>query len=249
MIEIDGLAFRYPGGKADVLNGLDLRIPEGSVIAVMGSNGSGKSTLARCLNGLLLPSSGRVVVDGMDTSVPGTIREVRRRVGMVFQNPQLQMTSATVERELAFGLENLGVEPKLMRERVVRQAREFGFDRCIDALPTSLSGGEQQRLAVAAVLLLRPRYLILDEATSLLSVPSRRSVLDAAFAERSRRAVSVILITQFPSEALRAERLLILHGGRVVVDGVPETVFERRARELNAWGVAVPLRYHQSLRA
>jgi energy-coupling factor transport system ATP-binding protein len=203
----------------------------------MGANGSGKSTLVRTLGCLLTPSSGFVRVDGMLTSDPSHVTEIRRRIGVVFQNPAWQMTSLTVERELAFGLENVGLPQTLMQARVNEQLRRFDLDTRRYSPPWALSAGEQQRAALAATLILEPACLVLDEATSLLSPPSRRQVMETVNTERSRRLV--VLITQFPGEALMADRLVVLHRGELVADGPPREVLQSAAK-LEALGVPVP---------
>ena len=227
MIEVRSLTVRYPGAGRDALADVSLVIPDGAFVALMGGNGSGKSTLARALNGLLLPSSGRVAVDGISTADAGALPQVRRRIGMVFQNPHLQVTSLSVEREIAFGLQNLGVETDALGRRVEEQLAASGLARLRSRAPRTLSGGEQQRLALAAVLAMRPAHLVLDEATSLLSPLSRGALLEAVSAERRGRGVTVLLITQFADEALAADRLVILRGGTIVDDGDPAAVFAR----------------------
>jgi energy-coupling factor transport system ATP-binding protein len=241
MIEVRDLTFRYSADLPDVLKGVSLSIPEGSFTAVMGSNGSGKSTLARCLNGLLRPSAGSVVVDGLGTHDPTAVRKIRRRVGLVFQDPNLQMTSVTVERELAFGLENVGTATEEMRSLVDEYVHLFGFVEKRNNPPSSLSAGERQRLAIASVMILKPSYLVLDEATSLLSARSRTAILDMVLALRQQHRVAILLITQFPSEALRGERLVLLHNGDIAFDDLPDHVF-RHGKELIKMGVPVPLR-------
>ena len=240
MIEVRNLCYRYPGRQTDAVHDVTLDIPETGIVAIMGSNGSGKSTLARCINGLLVPTRGSVSVDGMPIGA-SHVQNIRRRVGLVFQDPTLQITSTTVERELAFGLENMCVSYDEMHERVDRQLKLLGFEKYRDASPSSLSGGEQQRLAIGAVMLLDPKYVIFDEATSLLSGISRRSVIDMMLRLHSEQKVSLILITQFPSEAMLAERLIILHAGSVVFDKTPSEVFHHVA-DLSALGVPIPLR-------
>ena len=229
MIELHDVTVRYPGAASDALNIPSLAMAQGEFVALMGANGSGKSTLARCLNGLIRPNSGEVVVDGLRTSHDESRTEIRRRVGLVFQNPRLQITSLTVEREIAFGLQNLGIETARLQERVEESLEASALGAFRRRSPGSLSGGEQQRLAVAAVLAMRPAYLILDEATSLLSPESRKQVLEAVSDDRAMRRTSVVLITQFAVEALRARRLIVLREGHVAIDGAPSEVFERCA--------------------
>lgn len=240
MIEFRNVEFRYPGDPHTVLRLPDLQIREGSSVAIMGANGSGKSTTAFCMNGMLVPTAGDVLVDGLNTADRLSLSHIRRRVGVVFQDPNLQFTSMSVERELAFGLENLGVPSEVMRRQVEDQLRAFNLKRIRDCAPSILSGGEKQRLAVAAVMILHPGYLILDEATSLLSAASRRALLQLVGEVVKRSGATLIMITQFPHEAFTAERLIVLHRGAVAFDDAPRTVF-RNARDLTGMGVPVPL--------
>ena len=227
MIDVRSLTVRYPGAGQDALSGVSLGVPDGAFVALMGGNGSGKSTLARALNGLLRPSAGSVTVDGMTTADDDALPHIRKRVGMVFQNPHLQVTSLTVEREIAFGLQNLGMATDALRLGVDEQLAASGLASLRRRAPRTLSGGEQQRLALAAVLVMRPAHLVLDEATSLLSPASRAALLDAVRDERRERGTTVILITQFADEALAADRLVILREGNVADDGEPRSVFAR----------------------
>ncbi|HXX65458.1 MAG TPA: ATP-binding cassette domain-containing protein [Bacteroidota bacterium] len=241
MIELHDVRVRYPGAASDALNIPSLAVAPGEFLAVMGANGSGKSTFARCLNGLIRPSSGEVTVDGLRSSNDESRGEIRRRVGLVFQNPHLQITSLTVEREIAFGLQNLGMEESSLRDRVEEYLETSALSPFRRRSPGSLSGGEQQRLAVAAVLAMHPAYLILDEATSLLSPSSRAHVLEDVSRERAMRRMSVVLITQFAAEAVRASRLIMLREGQVAMDGTPSEVFERCALS-GAPGIQMPRR-------
>jgi energy-coupling factor transport system ATP-binding protein len=241
MIRIQDLSFRYALGMPLVLKSIGLVIPQGSLIAIMGSNGSGKSTLARCLNGLLRPTMGSVSVDGIGTHDPSATRTLRRKVGLVFQDPNLQMTSMTVERELAFGLENIGISRDEMHSRVGEYLDIVDLDKKRNIPPSSLSGGEKQRLAIASVMILEPSYLVLDESTSLLSARSRDSILDMVMKLRQQKGIAVVLITQYPSEVLSSERLVVLHEGKVVFDDEPGIVL-RHSRDLLSIGVPVPFR-------
>ncbi|NLP12703.1 ATP-binding cassette domain-containing protein [bacterium] len=246
MIAVNHISFDYvseQGAFRRVLEDVSLEIAAGDFIAVMGANGSGKSTLARCLNGLLLPSTGEVLVDGLNTRDADQLRRIRRRVAMLFQNPDNQIVSATVEREIAFGLENLGVEYEEMHRRVEQMLSRFQLQPFRLKSPHYLSGGEKQRLALASVLAMEPDYLILDEPTSLLDPAGRREML-RLFKEwhgqpaTPRRAM--VLITQFPEEALLADRLLILQRGRMVMDGPPQELL-RRTEELAGLGLDSPV--------
>jgi energy-coupling factor transport system ATP-binding protein len=239
MISITNLAFRYPDGKRDSLSDISVEFAEGSFTAIMGANGSGKSTLARCLNGLLLPTVGDVIVDGLNTRNPQLLPTIRRSVGLVFQDPNVQMTSPTIERELAFGLQNLGVPFEEMHCRIDRSLNNLTMTHKRLAAPSSLSGGEKQRLALESVLVLEPKYLVLDEPTSFLSPTSRRHIMENLIQTRRQRKLTLVLITQFISEACCAERLIILNNSRIVVDAAPETVLAQR-EQLSTFGIYVP---------
>ena len=243
MIRVTNLTFEYADGdtRSRVLKGIDLTLREGEAVGMMGANGSGKTTLARCLNGLLLPTAGEVVVDGFSTADPRNLPEIRRRVGMVFQNPENQFVSATVEREIAFGLENLGLPHDEMHAIVERMLDRFNLEAYRTHPPHLLSGGEMQRLALAAVVAMSPRYLILDEPTSLLDVPARREGL-SLLAQLREQGMAVLLITQYPEEILPLDRLLICHQGKIVFDGPPDQGF-RRVEALAEIGVDVPAEY------
>ena len=237
MIQIKDLTFQYGARKA--LDGINLEIREGEWIAVMGANGSGKTTLARCLNGLLLPTGGDVLVDGCSVSDADQLWEIRKRIGMVFQNPDNQIVSTMVEREIAFGLENLGIPTDEMRARVEEALARFDLTQYRRHPPHKLSGGEKQRLAIASVWAMRPRVMVLDEPASLLDPKGRREIehilktLDAAGGQ------TILHITQFPEEAMLARRVLIMAAGKIVMDGSPAEVF-RRGATLESLGLDVP---------
>lgn len=240
MIEVRDLRFRHPGAADETLRGVSFSIPPGGLVALMGANGSGKSTLARCLNGLLVPQAGSIRVDGFTRSDAASPAAAGGTVGLVFQNPASQVTSPTVEREIAFGLQSAGLPTDEIHARVDRTLREHGLEGLRGRSPSELSGGELQRVAVAAVMALAPRYLVLDEATSLLSAESRRAILRRMHEERAR-GVGILLITQFPAEALEAERLLVLDRGAVALQGAPAELFARPGL-MDAAGVPVPFR-------
>jgi energy-coupling factor transporter ATP-binding protein EcfA2 len=239
MIDVRDLTIRYEGSAEPALDGITIQFHDGEFVALMGANGSGKSTLARSLNGLLLPDSGEVIVDGRSTTDVGSLPLIRRAVGMVFQNPHLQITSLTVEREIAFGLQNLRVPTDEIRSRVLEQLDASRLNDARALPPRALSAGEQQRLALAAVLAMRPAYLVLDEATSLLSPHSRKELLKRVAEERSTRKMTVILITQFADEALDADRLVILDAGAVLLDGAPIQVL-RHYMERGGRAILIP---------
>ncbi len=245
MIVVEDLVVEYvtqSGERVRAVDGVTLTLRRGEKVGLIGPNGCGKTTLARCLNGLILPSSGRVQVDGIDTRDEMRRLELRQRVGMVFQNPDNQLVAATVEREIAFGLENLGIPWEQMQRLVDEALRQFDLARYRKHPPHLLSGGEKQRLALAAVSAMRPHYLVLDEPTSLLDPVSRAEVVEsvlrfaASAAEPGRKSElpGVVLITQFPEEVLALDRVLVMHRGRLIADDSPKGIFSRvdRLREI-----------------
>ncbi|KPK71155.1 hypothetical protein AMJ71_05300 [candidate division TA06 bacterium SM1_40] len=222
MIEVRDLHFsyRYAGGSIDALRGITLTVDHGEFVAVMGPNGSGKSTLALCLNGILTPTSGAVMIDGEDSGAPGMRWKIRRTIGLVFQNPDNQFITSTVEREIAFGLENLGLPSRDIRDRVERTMAAFSLERYRHTAPHNLSGGEKQKVACAAVVAMEPKWIILDEPAALLDRRGEDQVFQQI--ERLRDlGVGVILITQNVREALSAERLVLLDRGHVSADRTP----------------------------
>ncbi len=228
MIVAEDVTFRYhlqSENDVPTLNGLSLEIGESESIAVIGPNGSGKSTLARCLNGLIVPQSGRILVDGMDTADPGNKWKVHQRAGMIFQNPDNQLVSTTVEREVAFGLENLGLPTPEIHERVAWALDRFHMSKYRQYPPHRLSGGEKQRLAIASVSAMRPRYLICDEPTSSLDPGDRQDILGLLMSIVDEYSMSVVFITQSPEEAARMDRIVLVADGEVVASGTPETVY------------------------
>ncbi len=224
MIRIQNLYFHYPG-EHPALRDIDLEIHPGESVAIIGANGSGKTTLAHCLNGLQTPSTGCVLVDDMDTRDGEKLGLIRRKVGMVFQNPDDQLVATTVEGELAFGLENLALPRSEMIERVDRALIDFDLLSYRTAPPHRLSGGEKQRLAIAAASAMRPRYLVLDEPTALLDPQHRQQVGDLLHSLSQRFGIATILITQLPEEAVRAERVIALNAGDIFIQGTPREVF------------------------
>ena len=248
MISLRNLSLHYnhTHGVHRVLQGISLDIRDGEYVALMGANGSGKTSLARCLNGILKPSAGEVWVDGMSTASSEHLQEIRRRVGMVFQQPENQIVAPIVEREIAFGLENLGLLRDEMRRRVEEMLQRFELARYRHQAPNQLSGGEKQRLALAAIMAMRPRCVIFDEPTSLLDYPHRlrlfQTIADLRRENQQRygSSMTVLLITQFPEEALYAERLLILHQGELVMDGSPLEILQQ-TEALDRIGLQAPL--------
>ena len=222
-----------------VLDGVDLEIEAGSFVAVLGHNGSGKSTLAKHMNAILLPTGGKVWVGGMDTADEARLLGIRRTVGMVFQNPDNQIVANVVEEDVAFAPENLGVPPAEIRQRVDAALKAVGMYEYREHAPHLLSGGQKQRVAIAGVIAMAPRCIVLDEPTAMLDPVGRREVLHTIQALNRTSGVTVVLITHHMDEAALADRLVVMADGHVVADGAPKTVFSR-VEELRAVGLTVP---------
>lgn len=236
-IQTLGLEYAYSlegGVRVEALRGVDLSIKPGEFVALVGANGSGKSTLARHFNGLLLPTSGQVWVDGLSTSDARHVWAVRERVGMVFQNPDNQFVASTVEEDVAFGPENMALPPAEIRRRVDEALHLVGMVDYRAHPPQRLSGGQKQRVAIAGALAARPRCIVFDEPTSMLDSPGRRGVLEIIRRLNAEEGITVMLITQSMDEAATAGRVLVMHGGCLAMDGPPGVVFEQgeRLREL-----------------
>ncbi len=226
MIHIEGLSFSYPQRDEFALKDIHLEIFPGEFVALLGPNGSGKSTLARHLNGLLLPTRGKVLVDGICTADESTLWQIRSRVGMVFQNPDNQLVAALVEEEMAFGMENLGVPPEEMRQRIKEISARLDLEHLLSFPPHRLSGGQKQRVAIASVLALEPAVLVLDEPTSMLDPSGRKEVLEEILRLREL-GKTIILVTHDMTEALLADRTVVLHQGKVLLTGSPGECFSR----------------------
>ena len=243
MIKTQDLAFTYPGTEDQVntraLRGVDVTIERGSFVVILGHNGSGKSTLAKTFNAVLLPSGGKVYVEGMDTMDESLLLEIRRRVGMVFQNPDNQIVANVVEEDVAFGLENNGVPPKEIRVRIDDALQAVGMSQYAKKAPHMLSGGQKQRVAIAGVLAMKPECIVLDEATAMLDPIGRREVLAAVEKLNREQGITVVLITHHMNEAEHADRVIVMNDGLVVMDGKPREVFTRK-KELEDIGLAVP---------
>jgi energy-coupling factor transport system ATP-binding protein len=239
LIRAEGLVFRYEDTGPPALDRLDLAIGAGERVAVIGPNGSGKSTLAKHFNALLLPAEGRVLVDGLDTRRAEHLWEVRRRVGMVFQNPDNQIVATVVEEDVAFGPENLGVPGPEIRARVDQALARVGMAGHAAREPHLLSGGQKQRVAVAGVLAMEPRCIVLDEATSMLDPAGRGELMSVVWELNRALGLTVIQITHHMDEALEAERVVVLDRGRVAMDGSPAEVFSRDS-ELESLGLGLP---------
>ena len=242
IIKTEDLHFSYPAAEGVtpvVLDGVSLSIEEGSFVAVLGHNGCGKSTLAKHMNAILLPSGGTVYVDGIDTADDSRLLDIRRAVGMVFQNPDNQIVANVVEEDVAFAPENLGVPPAEIRQRVDDALKAVNMYDHREHAPHLLSGGQKQRVAIAGVIAMQPRCIVLDEPTAMLDPIGRKDVLRTIKELNRTRGVTVVLITHHMDEAAQADRLIVMAKGRVVADGAPKAVFSR-VEELRKVGLTVP---------
>ena len=230
-ISVEHLAYRYPGVDdtpgIPVFEDLNLAIEKGSFVAILGSNGCGKSTLAKHFNSILLPCGGSVYVSGMDTADPDRLIAIRRTVGMVFQNPDNQIVANVVEEDVAFGPENLGVAAPAIRKRVDQALEQVGMYEYKDHAPHLLSGGQKQRIAIAGIIAMEPECIILDEPTAMLDPKGRREVIDTVLKLNQEKRITVVLITHHMDEAAKAQRVIVLNKGNVIVDGTPEDVFSQ----------------------
>ena len=242
IIHAEDVRFSYvtaEGVAPIVLDGVSLSIEEGSFVAVLGHNGSGKSTLAKHFNSILLPTGGKVYVDGMDTADEELLLSIRRTVGMVFQNPDNQIVANVVEEDVAFAPENLGVPPEEIRLRVDDALKAVGMYEFREHAPHLLSGGQKQRIAIAGVIAMQPRCIVLDEPTAMLDPIGRADVLRTIKALNRQRGVTVVLITHHMDEAAQADRLEVMAKGRVIADGAPKEIFQD-VEGLKAVGLTVP---------
>ena len=243
MLQTEHLSFTYPAEEGQTstvaLEDVSLSIERGSFVVVLGHNGSGKSTLAKHMNAVLLPSGGTVYVEGMDTRDEALLLEIRRRVGMVFQNPDNQIVANVVEEDVAFAPENLGVPSEEIRRRVDDALAAVGMSEFTRHAPHLLSGGQKQRVAIAGVIAMAPECIVLDEATAMLDPAGRREVLSAIRALNQERGITVVLITHHMDEAMDADRLIVMNDGKLVIDGAPAEVFTQ-GEALRAMGLAAP---------
>ena len=244
MLQTEHLSFTYPaeegqGASTAALEEVSLSIEKGSFVVVLGHNGSGKSTLAKHMNAVLLPGGGAVYVEGMDTRNEALLLEIRRRVGMVFQNPDNQIVANVVEEDVAFAPENLGVPTEEIRRRVDDALAAVGMSEFARHAPHLLSGGQKQRVAIAGVIAMEPACIVLDEATAMLDPSGRREVLSAVRTLNRERGITVVLITHHMDEALDADRLIVMNDGHVEMDGTPKEVFVQ-VEKLRAMGLAAP---------
>lgn len=242
MIQVENIYYRYPESEENqyALRGVSFMIEQGERLAIMGSNGSGKTTLVRCLNGLLFPCQGEIKINGLLVNDSDEIFSIRQQVGMVFQNPDNQMVATTVERELAFGLENIGIPTHEMRIRIDEVLEQFDLIQYRQSAPHLLSGGERQRLALASVLIMKPRILILDEPTSLLDPRGRKDVFRLLNTHPWLENVTLIFVTQYPEEVLHFDRLFVMDQGQVKMDGSPDKIF-LHSDALQSMGLTLPV--------
>ena len=242
-IRVEHLADTYPGVDdtpgVPVFEDLNLQVEEGTFVAVLGSNGCGKSTLAKHFNAILLPSGGKVWVCGMDTLQEDRIIPIRRNVGMVFQNPDNQIVANVVEEDVAFGPENLGVAGPEIRNRVDKALKQVGMYEYREHAPHLLSGGQKQRIAIAGVIAMEPKCIVLDEPTAMLDPRGRREVMETVLRLNQEKKITVVLITHHMDEAAQAQRVVVLHKGKVAADGTPGEVFSQ-VELLHGIGLAAP---------
>ena len=243
MIRAEHLSFSYPGVDdapgVRVFADLDFRVEEGSFVAVLGSNGCGKSTLAKHFNAILLPSGGKVYVCGYDTADEDKLIAIRRNVGMVFQNPDNQIVANVVEEDVAFGPENLGISSAEIRRRVDQALAQVGMSEYAQHAPHLLSGGQKQRIAIAGIIAMEPRCIVLDEPTAMLDPRGRREVMDTITKLNREKKITVVLITQHMDEAAQAQRVVVMHQGGIAADGTPKAVFSQ-VELLHSLGLAAP---------
>lgn len=246
IISAEDMTFYYAdpadeGGNdhVNVFEGLSLNIKKGSFTVILGHNGCGKSTLAKHMNAILLPCGGKMYAAGIDTSDESRIFEVRRHVGMVFQNPDNQIVASVVEEDVAFALENMGVEQSEMRQRVDEALKAVGMYEYREHAPSQLSGGQKQRVAIAGVIAMRPDCIVLDEPTAMLDPAGRREVMKTIRRLNREHGVTIVLITHYMDEAAKAQRVIVMDGGKVILDDTPEEVFSR-VEVLRKTGLDVP---------
>lgn len=237
--ESENLCFRYEDDGANVLDNVSLEFEHGEMTAVLGHNGCGKSTFAKHLNAILLPEGGKVYIDGIDTKDEDRLYDIRQRVGMVFQNPDNQIVSSIVEEDVAFALENLGVEPSEIRKRVDEALKAVGMYKYRMHSPHQLSGGQKQRVAIAGIIAMRPVCIVLDEPTAMLDPNGRKEVMRTITELNQKYGITIILITHYMEEAAMCGRIIVMDKGKVLMDDKPEEVFSR-VEELKAVGLDVP---------
>jgi energy-coupling factor transport system ATP-binding protein len=242
IIQTNELEFSYPQEDETfkkILDNINLSIPEGQFLAVLGRNGSGKSTLAKHFNAILLPDGGSAIVMGIDTRDESRIYDIRQNVGMVFQNPDNQIVATIVEEDVAFALENMGVPPAVIRQRVDEALKTVGMYEYRNHAPHQLSGGQKQRVAIAGLIAMHPRCIVLDEPTAMLDPKGRSEVMDTVLRLNKEEKVTVVLITHFMNEAVQADRVIVIDHGAILIDGTPKEVFSNITL-LKSVGLDVP---------
>lgn len=243
LIEFQNVSFSYGTDegeeRVDIIENLNLNIEKGSFTAVLGHNGSGKSTLAKLTNGILFPQQGKVLVDGSETKPDDSIFDIRKKVGMVFQNPDNQIVASIVEEDVAFGVENLGVPPQECRRRVDDAMKTVGIYEQRLKAPHKLSGGQKQRVAVAGIIAMKPECIVLDEPTAMLDPSGRAEVLETIKKLNKEEGITVVLITHYMDEAVQADRVVVMDGGQIVMDDTPQNVFAK-VDEVKSYGLDVP---------
>lgn len=242
IIKFDNVSFAYEledEGIVNAVNDFSLEVPEGQFLAVLGHNGCGKSTVAKLINGILVPNKGKVTVEGMDTSDEEKTVDIRKTVGMVFQNPDNQIVATIVEDDVAFGPENLGVEPSEIRKAVDSALKAVGMYEFRKREPHRLSGGQKQRVAIAGVIAMNTKCIVMDEPTAMLDPQGRKEVMDTVMKLNREFGITVILITHYMDEAVKADRVIVMDGGRIAMDGTPKDVF-RNVERMKKLGLDVP---------
>ena len=241
IIEIKNVSFEYSDEQTvhTAVKNINLNIERGSFTVILGHNGSGKSTLAKMMNGLNKPTFGDVFVDGINTKDEETEIEVKRRVGMVFQNPDNQLVASIVEEDVAFGPENLGLEPEVIRQRVDEALESVGMSEFANSTPHRLSGGQKQRIAIAGIIAMEPECLVLDEPTAMLDPKGRREIINTLERLNKEKSITVVLITHYMEEAENADRVLVMNDGEIIEDGKPSEVFQN-VKLLKSVGLDVP---------
>ena len=243
MIECRNLIFKYTAGENQeekiAINDVNLQIKEGEFIAILGHNGSGKSTMAKHMNALLIPTEGKMLVNKMDTSDMNNLWNIRETAGMVFQNPDNQLVATIVEEDVAFGPENLGVPPEEIRKRVDEALERVGMSEYKRHAPHLLSGGQKQRIAIAGILAMKPKCIIFDEPTAMLDPSGRKEVLDTIIDFNKNYGITVILITHYMDEAAKADRIVVMDKGKLILDGKPRDVFSN-VEKMKSIGLDVP---------
>lgn len=231
MIKCEDLSFKYSVNEGEeeryAVNGVSFTVKKGEFLTILGHNGSGKSTIAKHMNALLVPSNGKVMVDGMDTSDVDNLWNIRSKAGMVFQNPDNQIVATIVEEDVAFGPENLGVEPSEIRSRVDESLDKVGMSEYKRHAPHLLSGGQKQRIAIAGILAMKPECIIFDEPTAMLDPSGRKEVLENIKEINKKYGITIILITHYMDEAAKADRVIVMDQGKIILEGIPRDVFSK----------------------